>query len=263
MKKLLLLTCLLFFIQLFPRKNAIIIGATSGMGRATAKLLANDNYTVGLAGRRTKLLKSLQKEISTESFIKSIDVSKTEVAMKQLEELIDEMRGIDLILISISAYDDDKTAPDWKNKEKMIRVDAMGVWAMAEVALQYFKKQKSGHLVAISSISGLRGSAQCPVYCGSKAFVQKYLEGVRNYMSQNNLPIHVTDIVPGWVDNERHKYSKMPHTYWVTQLEQAAKDIFEAIKKKKKVAYISKRQIFVAWALALVPDYFFNWMGEF
>lgn len=224
-------TCSLLSNDNTLRKNAIIVGATSGMGRATAKLLAEDGYTVGLVGRREGLLKSLQQEIKNKSFIKCLDVVQVANAKEKMEELIEEMGGIDLILISISAWEPgDRT---WESDYQQILVDALGVWVMSEVALKYFKKQNSGHLVAISSISGIRGSAGCPAYCGAKAFVQRYLEGTRNYMLQNNIPIHVTDIIPGWVDIERMKFSEVEGTYWVIPAEQAAHDIFDAIKKKK------------------------------
>lgn len=80
-------------------KKAIVIGATSGIGRELAKILAENNYIVGLTGRRMELLHELQKEIITESYIKNFDVSSTE-AMKLLEDLIQEMNEVEIIIIS-------------------------------------------------------------------------------------------------------------------------------------------------------------------
>ena len=244
-------------------KRAIIIGATSGMGRQVAKLLATEGgYEVGLVGRRVNLLESLKKEIPTKTHIKQIDVSLYDQAKKQLMELIEEMGGLDLMLISVASYYDSKLSK-YENDVKTIAVTLVGFWEMANVALEIFEKQKSGHLVGISSISGLRGDAKCPVYCGSKAFISTYLEGVRNYMIQKNIPVYVTDIMPGWVDTEEVKYSEMPGTYWVTSLEKASWQIFEAIQSKQKIAYISKRQILVKIALNTVPDFIYNAIGGF
>ncbi|MBT6528565.1 SDR family NAD(P)-dependent oxidoreductase, partial [bacterium] len=85
-------------------KKAIVIGASSSMGRQVAKLLGNEGeYEVGLVARRRDRLESLSKEITSKTYIKCIDVSEYAKARNQLEELIDQMGGIDLMLISISA----------------------------------------------------------------------------------------------------------------------------------------------------------------
>ena len=237
-------------------KRAIVIGASSGMGRAVAKLLAKEGYTLGLASRRVNLLQSLQEEIGSESYIRKIDVSRHEEAAVKLKELIDQMGGLDLILICSSSYFGFDNS--WESNKKMIDVDVGGFWAMAHEAIKYFEKQGYGHLVGISSIDGLRGSANCPVYSGAKAFISRYLEGIRNMMLKKNIPIYVTDIVPGWVDVEHTVFSQIPGTYWVSTKEDAAKQIVQAIKAKKKVAYITKRWQIIAILLALLPDYFYN-----
>ena len=81
-------------------KKAIIVGASSGIGRALAKLFANDGYVVGLVARRLPLLLELQQEIGNRAFVKQIDVSNTLDAMPRFSEFIQEMEGVDLIIIS-------------------------------------------------------------------------------------------------------------------------------------------------------------------
>lgn len=265
MKKVFLLIFLLFSNQLLAKevdkenvKRAIVVGATSGMGRAVAKLLAKDGYVLGLVGRRVNLLESLQKEIGTESYIKQIDASDHKNASNLLQELIDQMGGLDMMLISISSFVDTGFDNSWESNKRIIDVDIAGFWTMAHTAVAYFEKQKSGHLVGISSIDGLRGSASCPVFSAAKAFVSRYLEGIRNRMIQKNIPIDVTDIVPGWVNVEHTVFSEFPGTYWVSSKEDAASQIFYAIKAKKKIAYITKRWKLIALLLAIVPDAIYN-----
>ena len=245
-------------------KKAIVVGASSGMGRQVAKLIANDGYEVGLVARRLPFLKSLQKEIPTKTYIKQIDVSEHETAMTLISELIEEMGGLDLIVITVSSFmdimDDSEEALDlnWKSNKKTIDVDLAGFLAIATVAIAIFEKQKSGHLVGFSSIDGLRGNPLCPVYCGAKAFISTYMEGIRNKMLRNKIPVTVTEIIPGWVDNEKYKPSESPDTYWVESTKKAAQEIYNAIKSKKKKAYISARWRLIAWSLALAPDWLYN-----
>jgi short-subunit dehydrogenase len=249
------------------RKKAIIVGATSGMGRQAAKRIAKD-YDIGLVGRRVELLESLKNEITNQPdfnskvYLKQIDIAQTNLARKQLAELIQEMGGVDLILISVSAWCDVDLGKGFEANSKLLEVDAMGFYAMSDIAIQLFMTQKSGHLVGISSIDALRGNASCPVYSGAKAFVSTYLEGVRNYMAQNGFnDIFVTDILPGWVSNERIDFTKVKGTYWVSNTQNAAEQIYQAIKNKKKVAYITSRWILVAGLLKIMPDWLYNAIG--
>ncbi|MGB7511453.1 MAG: SDR family NAD(P)-dependent oxidoreductase, partial [Pelodictyon phaeoclathratiforme] len=80
--------------------KAIIIGASSGIGRELAKVLAKNGYSLGLVGRRIDLLLSLQQEVAPSSFTKQIDLSQTTQAMQLLKELIQQMNGVDLVVIS-------------------------------------------------------------------------------------------------------------------------------------------------------------------
>lgn len=244
-------------------KKAIVIGATSGMGREVAKLLSKEGYIVGLVGRRLPLLESLQKELTGLSYIKQIDVTQS-TARDQLRELITTMQGLDLMVISISAYLDNKSVSresyknTWAQKERTLMVDAQGFIAMAEVAFDYFTQQHYGHLVGISSISGLRGGGGNPVYAASKACISYYMEGMRNYMQQNNIPIKITNIVPGYVAVEHSPLGQDPAAYWEITTEQAGKCIMDGIKAEKKVVYVPSKVWIIAILLRYLPDWIYN-----
>lgn len=173
------------------------------------------------------------------------------------------MGGLDLMVISAGAFLDVDEQNPFEADKKIIEVDILGFWAMAQLAVAYFEKQKTGHLVGFSSIDALRGNASCPAYSGAKAFVSTYLEGVRNKMKQSRLPIHVTEIIPGFVDNEKIAFSKMDDTYWAAPLPKATKQIFTAIKNKKERAYVTKRWRIIAWLLAITPEKIYNKIGGF
>ncbi len=233
-------------------KKAIVIGASSGIGAALAKVLGQNGYELGLVARRLELLRQLQAEIPSKSYIKRIDVSQLEQAMPLLQELITEMGKADLIVINsgINARSGDLA---WKAESETINVNVLGFVAMANVAINHFLAQGSGHLVGISSIAGLRGSASCPAYNASKAFVSNYLEGLKHRFRGKN--IHVSDIRPGLVDTAMLK--GQPGLFWMAPAEAAAEQIFQVIQRRQKVAYITRRWAIIAWLLKLAPDWLY------
>ncbi len=266
-----LISCL-FFTHATHTKKAIVIGASSGMGREVAKLLSNDGYEVGLVARRFDLLESLQKELPNPSYIQTIDVAAPE-ARAQLIDLIAKMGELDLIVISVTAYLDNRNSAnlsifdlydssaafkEWPAKERTLDVDAKGFIAMADVALAYFERQNHGHLVGISSMNGQRGVSYNPVYSAAKACISYYMEAQRNYMIQNDINVDVTDIVPGWVAVEHSPLGADPAAYWEITVQQAGKEIFEGIKRKDKTVYIPSKVWFIAYLLKYTPDCIYN-----
>lgn len=231
-------------------EKAVIIGATSGIGRELAKVLSKNGYIVGISGRRINLLYELQKEISVKTYIKKIDISKSVEAMSLLERLIEEMGGIDIIIIcSGICYDNQEL--DWNKEKATLDVNVSGFSAMANVAFNYFWRQKRGHIVGISSIRAHRGGWCAPAYNASKAFVSNYLEGLRIKADRAKLNIDITDIKPGFVDTPMIKNRK--NRFFIISAKKAANQIYNAIKNKKKTAYIPKQWYLISGLLKIMP----------
>lgn len=234
-------------------KNAIVIGATSGIGKELAVILSQNGYAVGITGRRIHLLEELQAQLSPDSIARQMDVSDTPAAIDILEGMIDEMGGVDMIVISAGIGFVDPEL-QWDKERATIDVNVVGFAAMANVAYHHFVQRKRGHLVGISSIAAIRGG-DATAYNASKAFVTNYLQGIRRRVSKLGLPITVTDIRPGLVDTAMAKGEGL---FWVASPQQASKQIYDAIKKKRKHAYITRRWRLVAWAFRIMPDIIYN-----
>ncbi len=235
-------------------KKAIVIGASSGIGRTLAKKLAREGYELGLAARRLELLITLQKEIPTPSVVKQIDVTNVPEAIKLLKALIMEMQGVDLIVVNAGVlFKND--AFEWEKEAMTIQVNVMGFAAMAHTAMDYFLKRGQGHLVGISSISALRGEADAPSYNASKAFVSNFLEGLRMKAIHEKKEICVTDIQPGWVDTIMAQGEK---TFWMASQEKAVEQIYAAIAHQRAHAYITHRWRLMAWLLKLMPRFLYE-----
>jgi len=235
-------------------RKAIVIGASSGIGRELARIMGNDGWEIGLAARRIELLQELQKDIQTRTVIKRIDVSEVVEAVSLLGELIKELGGMDLALISAGTG---HINPDleWEKEKDTIDVNVSGFTRMADAMMNYFIEKESGHLVVISSIAAIRGEAEAPAYNASKAYQSNYMQGLRKKAHKLKIPVTVTDIQPGLVDTAMAKGEGL---FWVMPVEKAAKQIYRAIRKKKKRAYVTKRWRAIAFLLKILPDWIYN-----
>jgi short-subunit dehydrogenase len=230
-------------------KKVIIIGSTSGIGKGLAELFAANNYKVGITGRRDELLIELKDENPDAYFTKVIDVTDTATSIQQLEELTNELGGLDLLVIS-SGIGEINEALDFEIEKQTIDTNIVGFTAIADWTFNYFENQKFGHLVVISSIGGIRGSRQAPAYNASKAYQINYTEGLRQKAAKLKMPIFITDIRPGLVDT---KMAKGEGLFWVMPLEKAVNQMYKAIIRKKMVVYVTKRWRLIAFVLKILP----------
>jgi short-subunit dehydrogenase len=237
-------------------KKAIVIGATSGIGKELAKLLVNNGYKVGITGRKTELLNDLKNESPNSFFFKPFDVTNTKDAIEKLEELTIGIGGIDLLIISSGIGEiNDRLA--FEIEKRTIQTNVVGFTCIADWAFNYFEKQKSGHLVAITSIGGLRGSRQAPAYNATKAYQINYLEGLRQKARKLKQDIFITDVRPGLVATAMAKGEGL---FWVMPVEKTAMQIYKAIICKKQVAYVTKRWRLIAALLKLLPSQIYDKM---
>jgi len=238
-------------------KRAVIIGASSGIGAALARRLSKEGYRLGLAARRLELLESLQGELHQPSVLKHLDLRSPEKAVESMRELIQNLGGIDLIVVN-SGIDVPDADLEWKKQLEVIQVNVIGFIAMSCLAAQYFEKQQYGHLVGISSITCLRGNGRSPAYSASKAFVSNYMEGLRQRIGTSK--ISVTDIRPGFVDTPMLNERKL--TFWMASADKAAGQIYTAIKRKRRYAYITRRWNLIGQIYQRIPgpicDYLFK-----
>jgi short-subunit dehydrogenase len=235
-------------------KKAIIVGATSGIGRCLAKLMAEHDYRVGITGRRNQLLEEIKSEKPGSYRIKTFDITLTATITKQLEELAFELEGLDSLIIC-SGTGELNAKLEFELEKRTIDTNVSGLTVVADWAFNYFSAQKHGQLVAITSIGGLHGNNEAPAYSASKAYQINYLEGLQMKAAKSSLPIFITDIRPGFVNTNMAKSQKL---FWMATPEKAAIQIFIAIQKKRKVAYITKRWVLIAILFKYLPNRIFE-----
>lgn len=235
-------------------KKAIVIGASSGIGKALALLLADNGYMVGITGRSAGLLAELEAANPSQIKASAFDATHTEEMGHHLNELVARLGGLDLLVFSSGTGE---LNPNLAIELEMpaIELNVKAFNAAMVWGCHYFEQQKRGHLTVISSIAGLRGGAFAPAYNASKAYQINYLEGLRQRATKQKLPIAFTDIRPGFVNTAMAKGDQL---FWVASPEKAAKQIFQAIQWKKSVKYVSKRWALVAVLFKILPRFVYQ-----
>ncbi|WP_371296616.1 SDR family NAD(P)-dependent oxidoreductase [Bacteroides hominis] len=229
-------------------KKVIIIGATSGIGRGLAERFIQEGNMVGITGRRENKLQELCSQ-NKNCFYTISDVTKETDTIRQLNNLVDRMGGMD-ILVFCSGVGELNPELDYNLERATLLTNVIGFTNVADWAFHFFQKQESGHLVTISSVGGMRGEGIAPAYNASKAYQINYTEGLRKKAAKLSYPIHITDIRPGFVDTAMAKGEGL---FWVTPLQKAVQQIYRAIFRKRKVVYISRRWRYVAMLLRIMP----------
>ena len=232
-------------------KQAIIIGASSGIGYELAVQLAGVGYQLGLMARREERLTELSDRLPGQHFVQVTDLINADVARTQLADLIKQMGDVELIVVNSGVGSSEKKL-DWTVESQMIDVNVRGFTAMSMDAMNHFTQRGGGHLVGVSSIAAHFSGGLPRTYNATKAFVSNYLNGMRSRASRSGLPITITTIEPGFIDTPMLESKPMG----TVPVEKAVTQIVQAIKGKKDHAYITRRWTIIAGLFYILP----NWL---
>ena len=238
------------------QQTIIIIGATSGIGRALFEKYAADGNCIGIVGRRTHLLDELRQEYPDTTVTATADITKQDEIAQAIDALHAELKNIDLAIVC-SGTGDINTSLDFTVERPTIDTNVTGWTFVIDTLYHIFEQQGYGHLVSITSAGGLRGEPMAPAYSASKAYQINYMEALRKKAYKSGNRIHVTDIRPGLVDTAMAKGEGL---FWVMPLEKVANQIIAAIRKEKSKAYITKRWHVLAIINKSLPFMFYKRM---
>lgn len=185
---------------------ALITGATSGIGRATALRLAEDDFNLIITGRRLELLESLKKEIEVkyrrDVLILNFDISDRKAVEKAVHDLPERWRKIDVLINNAGLavglnHIQDGAFDDW---EQMIDTNVKGVLYITRLVAPLMIERGGGHIVNIGSIAGVQVYENGNVYCASKHAMHALSQAMRIDMLKSN--IKVTEVRPGMLETE-------------------------------------------------------------
>lgn len=242
-------------------KQAIIVGASSGIGEALARALAADGSRVALVARRQDKLESVAQSLNekageTLALTYPHDVTDRESVSALFQTITHDLGGLDLIVYAAGIM------PRMGHEEYDSRTDAetitanfMGAVAWLNEAAPRFAKAGAGTIIGISSVAGDRGRRGNPVYGATKAALNTYLESLRNRIEYKGA--FVVTIKPGPVDTPMTRGLKMPG---MISSEQAAAEILLAAKDKVRVAYVPAKWRPIMAVIRAIPAPIFKWL---
>lgn len=186
------------------RKIVVITGASSGLGEATARHLSEQGAVVVLGARRIDRINALAKELAGSegnAIAVQTDVTQCEQVKKLVEAAVEKYGRIDVMINNAGLMPhsplDRLKIDDW---DRMIDVNIKGVLYGIAAALPYMQKQKSGHIINVSSVAGHKVRPASAVYAATKHAVLALSEGLRQEVKPYN--IRTTVISPGAIATE-------------------------------------------------------------
>lgn len=249
-----------FAVPIPPRKRAIIVGASSGIGAALAQRLAAEGYTLALLARRADRLTAVCNEINAaageiRAFSYIHDVTDYTSIPGLLQEITATLGGLDLFIYNAGIlYPSGMKHYEFEKDRRVTEVNYLGALAWLNPVAAMFHQQKSGQIVGISSVAGERGRVGNPSYNASKAALTCYLESLRNRLTRRG--VHVLTVKPGYILTDMSAGIK--NLYFAIPAQQAAAEICKAIRRHKQVIYTAPIWRLVMLVVRNIPSIIFR-----
>jgi NADP-dependent 3-hydroxy acid dehydrogenase YdfG len=191
---------------------AVVTGASSGIGAATARALAREGYAVALAARREERINELAEEISGaggKALAVPTDVADESAAAALIQTTKDELGSVDVLVNNAGVM---LLGPilgaDIEHWQRMVNVNVLGLMYCTHAALPIMQEQGGGHIVNVSSVAGRTARLGSGVYNATKWGVGAFSESLRQEALNYN--VRVTIIEPGYVDTELQGHNEHP-----------------------------------------------------
>ncbi len=235
--------------------NILIIGASSGIGRAIAAHYASQGWRVGICARREQPLRELHDRFPDNIEWRTLDVTAEDAADRFLD-FVNALGGVDVVLYAAGC--------GWNNPmlrveddERTVNTNVVGFTRIANAVFNYFAANSAPHLkrgrfAAITSVAGTKGIGISATYSATKRYQWTYLEALAQLATVRHVAIDITDIRPGFIDTPLLDTSA--HTYpMLMQVDYAVRRIVRAIDRGRRVAYIDWRWAALVAAWRAIP----------
>ncbi|MCK5525197.1 MAG: SDR family oxidoreductase [Thiomargarita sp.] len=242
-------------------RKILIIGATSAIAQATAKLFAEKHHALFLVGRDADKLETIAADLKVRGAHQvdytALDLNEFDKHDSMLEQANTSLEGLDTILIAHGILDDQKAGEqDYTKAEQALRTNFLSVVSLLTPIANRFEKQRYGCIAVISSVAGDRGRQSNYIYATAKGALTIFLQGLRNRLQSAN--ICVLTIKPGFVDTPMTANFKKG-ALWAKP-EAIARGIYRAIENRKNTVYLPGFWWLIMMIIRHIPEPIFKRM---
>lgn len=240
-------------------KRILVIGATSKIGEAMARLFAAEKASFLLVARDEKKLQSVKNDLTARGAkkVETLILDLLDFAKHKciLPAAIKELQSIDIVLVSHGLLGDHKQCQDsFAQAETVLKTNFLSTVSILTDIANYFEKKRAGTIAVISSIAGDRGRRSNYIYGASKGGLSIFLEGLWHRLVTKR--VHVVNIKPGFVDTPMTANFKKGPLF--STPESVAKKAYKAIKDKKPVVYTPFFWFPIMTIIRLIPNIIFK-----
>jgi short-subunit dehydrogenase len=240
-------------------RKILVVGATSAIAEATCRIFAKDGdifYLVGLKeDRLVSIARDLEIRGAKKAYHQVLDMTNINQHQELLQRANMSMDGVDMLFIAYGTLPDQSLCEESNIfADQEFNTNCTSVVSILGVVANKFQEQKSGHIVAITSVAGDRGRKSNYLYGASKGAVSLFLQGLRNRL--HNDGVYVLTVKPGFVDTPMTKdFTK--GILW-SKPELVSKEIYKAIINKNDILYTPKYWRLIMFIIKIIPESLFK-----
>lgn len=240
-------------------RKTLIIGATSAIAQATARLFAEAGDALFLVARNTDNLAAIADDLKVRGassvHTRQLDMLDYDRHKTTIDAAIKELEGLDLVLIAHGSLSDQKACEQsFELTREEFETNALSTISLLTYLANCFEQQNHGTIAVISSVAGDRGRQSNYVYGSAKSTLTIFLQGLRNRLHKSG--VSVITIKPGFVDTPMTR-SFRKGALWATP-EQIARNIDTSVSKGKDIVYAPSFWYLIMTIITLIPERVFK-----
>ncbi len=247
----------------WQNKVALVTGSSSGIGAATAHLLASKGLKVVLVARRIERLQVLVNEITSlggNASLIQADLSETYECQDIFRQCIEEFGNVDVLVNNAGlAYYGYTSVMHWETAKEILQVNVIAAAYLTRLFLPMMEARQNGHIINIGSVNGVMPSQGTAFYSGSKAFLIAFTTAL--YRELRGSGVIVSVINPGPVATELFDNSekipngfRIPAENFAVPAESVAASVWSLLQRPRRIAYVPWY-----WRWTAITEFAFGW----